>query len=37
MTAALLPYYQQRGLLVRVDGVGEPKEITARVLGALGL
>ena len=37
MTAALLPYYQQRGLLVRVDGVGEPKEITARVLGALGI
>jgi adenylate kinase len=37
MTAALLPYYQRLGLLVRVDGVGEPKEITARVLGALGL
>jgi adenylate kinase len=37
MTAALLPYYQQLGLLVRVDGVGEPAEVTARVLGALGL
>ncbi|HTQ07558.1 MAG TPA: adenylate kinase [Polyangiaceae bacterium] len=37
MTAALLPYYQKLGLLVRVDGVGEPAEVTARVLGALGL
>jgi adenylate kinase len=37
MTAALLPYYQRLGLLMRVDGVGEPAEITARVLGALGL
>jgi adenylate kinase len=37
MTAALLPYYQRLGLLVRVDGVGEPAEITARVLSALGL
>jgi adenylate kinase len=37
MTAALLPYYQRLGLLMRVDGVGEPAEVTARVLGALGL
>ena len=37
MTAALLPYYQKLGLLVRVDGVGEPAEITARVVSALGL
>ena len=37
MTAALLPYYQRLGILSRVDGVGEPTEITARVLGALGL
>ncbi len=37
MTAALLPYYQKLGLLARVDGVGEPAEVTARVLGALGL
>lgn len=37
MTAALLPYYQRLGLLQRVDGVGEPAEVTARVLGALGL
>ncbi len=37
VTAALLPYYQRLGILVRVDGVGDPAEITARVLGALGL
>lgn len=37
MTAALLPYYQKLGLLARVDGVGDPAEVTARVLGALGL
>jgi adenylate kinase len=35
-TAALLPYYEQRGLLRRVDGVGTPEEVTARVLTALG-
>jgi adenylate kinase len=37
MTTALLPYYEKLGLLVRVDGVGKPAEVTARVLGALGL
>jgi adenylate kinase len=36
MTAALLPYYQAKGLLRRVDGVGKPEEVTARVLSALG-
>jgi adenylate kinase len=36
LTAALLPYYQSKGLLRRVDGVGEPEEVTARVLSALG-
>jgi adenylate kinase len=36
MTAALLPYYQAAGLLRRVDGVGEPAEVSRRVLGALG-
>jgi adenylate kinase len=36
MTTALLPFYEGRGLLRRVDGVGEPKEVTARVLAALG-
>jgi len=36
MTAALLPYYEGKGLLKRVDGVGKPEEVTQRVLGALG-
>jgi adenylate kinase len=36
MTAALLPYYQAKGLLRRVDDVGKPEEVTARVLAALG-
>jgi adenylate kinase len=35
MTAALLPYYDGKGLLRRVDGVGKPDEVTARVLAAL--
>ena len=35
MTAALLPYYEARGLLRRVDGVGEPNDVTARVRQAL--
>ncbi len=36
MTAALLPYYTDKGLLHRVDGVGKPEEVTARVLTVLG-
>ncbi len=35
MTAALLPHYQARGLLKRIDGVGKPQEVTARLLEAL--
>ena len=35
MTAALLPFYQQTGLLRRVDGVGKPDEVTSRVFSAL--
>jgi adenylate kinase len=37
MTAALLPFYERKGLLRRVDGVGKPDEVTARVIAALGL
>jgi adenylate kinase len=36
MTAALLPFYTQAGLLRRVDGVGSPKEVTERLLGVIG-
>ncbi|WP_437588738.1 adenylate kinase [Sorangium sp. So ce1000] len=36
MTAALLPFYEQKDLLHRVDGVGKPEEVTHRVLSAIG-
>ena len=36
MTAELLPYYEKRGILKRINGVGTVSEVTARVLGALG-
>lgn len=35
MTAALLPYYEGKGLLLRIDGVGTPSEITERLLRVL--
>jgi adenylate kinase len=35
MTAALLPHYAKLGVLQRVDGVGEPAEVTRRILSAL--
>ncbi|MBX3187195.1 MAG: adenylate kinase [Labilithrix sp.] len=35
MTADLLPFYEKAGLLRRVDGVGDVKEVTARVLSAI--
>jgi adenylate kinase len=35
MTAALLPYYKGRGILKRIDGVGTPSEVTARLIQAL--
>ena len=36
MTAALLPHYERHGILKRVDGVGSPAEVTARIFAALG-
>ncbi|MEZ4220779.1 MAG: adenylate kinase [Polyangiaceae bacterium] len=36
LTAALLPFYEQRKLLKRVDGVGSMDEVTARINQALG-
>ncbi len=36
MTAELLPYYEKRGILKRVNGVGSVGEVTARILAALG-
>jgi adenylate kinase len=35
-TAALLPFYEGRKLLRRVDGVGSPEEVTSRIFAALG-
>jgi adenylate kinase len=37
VTQVLSPHYERLGLLRRVDGVGKPEVITARVLEALGL
>ena len=34
-TAPLVPYYEQRGMLRRVDGVGEMAAVTQRVLTAI--
>jgi len=36
MTAELLPYYESRDLLKRVDGVGTVEEVTARIFKVLG-
>jgi adenylate kinase len=36
MTAALLPHYEKLGVLRRIDGVGKPEQVTARILGVLG-
>jgi len=35
MTAALLPFYEERGLLARIEGVGTPKEVTGRIAAVL--
>lgn len=34
-TAPVIPFYDQRGLVRRVDGVGEPDDVTARITAAL--
>ncbi len=35
MTSELLPHYEKRGLLRRIDGVGEVEEVSARILAVL--
>jgi adenylate kinase len=35
MTAALLPYYQAKGLLRRIDGTLPPSDVTREILGVL--
>ena len=37
MTAALIPYYRESGVLLTVDGVGSLQEVEARIESALGL
>jgi adenylate kinase len=36
MTAELLPYYEKRGILKRIDGIGSVDEVTRRIFTALG-
>jgi adenylate kinase family enzyme len=35
MTSELLPYYEKRGILKRIDGVGDVEDVRHRVLEAL--
>ncbi len=34
-TAPIVPFYEQKGILKRVDGVGTPDEITPRITAVL--
>jgi adenylate kinase len=34
-TVPVIPFYDAKGILTRVDGVGSPDEVTAKLLGAL--
>lgn len=34
-TLPLIPFYEERGLLVTIDGVGDPAEVDARILAAI--
>ena len=36
-TAPIVPFYEEKGLIRRVDGVGAPDEVTTRLVTALGL
>ncbi len=36
-TRPVLPVYEPRGIVKRVDGVGRPDEVTARIVEAIGL
>ena len=35
-TAPVIPYYEERGLLRRVNGVGTPDEVLMRISALLG-
>ena len=34
-TAPIVPFYESKGLLVRIDGIGSPDEVEARIKAAL--
>ena len=34
-TAPIIPFYEERGLLKRVDGLGRPDDVTKRMVAAL--
>ncbi len=36
-TAPIVPFYEAAGILARVDGVGKPADVSARIRGALGV
>lgn len=35
-TTPIVPFYESKGLLIRVDGVGKPEEVTERIKEAIG-
>jgi adenylate kinase len=35
-TAPIVPFYQSKGILKRVDGIGAPADVTKRIIAALG-
>ena len=35
-TAPIVPFYEERGLVKRVNGVGSPDDVTFRITTALG-
>ena len=35
-TAPIIPFYEERGILQRVNGVGNPDDVTGRLIEALG-
>ena len=34
-TEPVIPFYEQQGLLIRIDGMGTPEEVTQRILTAI--
>lgn len=34
-TAPLIPFYEQKGILMRIDGIGSPEDVRIRIMSAL--